>query len=108
VRILRYINGKLFHNISYSVYGGRAPSCNTVAKWSKWFHKNYEDIENETCLARPATEKSSANIDQVRCLTGDESHLMIDEMEVETGISSDTIECIRFVHLKLKKETTAF
>ena len=92
VRILRNIKGKLFHDGSYSACGGQAPSYNTVAKWSKWFHKNCEEIEHETCLVRSVTETSSANIDEVRCLGGDDSRLMIDEMEVETGMISDTIE----------------
>jgi len=68
VRILRNIKGKLFHDGSYSVCGGQAPSYNTVAKWSKWFHKNCEEIEHETCLLRSVTETSSENIDEVRCL----------------------------------------
>jgi hypothetical protein len=33
---------------------------------------------------------------------------MIDEMEVETGMSSDTIERISFVHLKLRKKLPPF
>ena len=59
VRILLNIKGKLFLDGSYSVHDGQAPSYNTVAKWSKWFHKNCEEIEHETCLVRSVTETSS-------------------------------------------------
>ena len=92
VRILLNIKGKLFHEGSYSVYGDQAPPCNTVAKWSKVFHKNCAEIEHETCLVRSVTETSSAIIDEVRRLAGEDSHLIINEMEVETGIISGTIE----------------
>ena len=71
------------------MYDDEAPSYNTVAKW---FNKNCEELEHETCLARSVTETSSANIDEVRCLVGDDSRLMIDKIEVETGMISDTIE----------------
>jgi hypothetical protein len=59
---------------------------------AKWFHKNCEEIEHDTCLVRSVTEMSSANIDEVRRLAGDNSHLTIDEMEMETSMVSGTIE----------------
>jgi hypothetical protein len=92
VRILLNIKGKLFLDGSYSVYDGQAPSYNTVTKWSKCFHKNCEEIEHDTCLIRSVTEKSSANIDEARRLADDNSYLTINEMEVETGMISGTIE----------------
>jgi hypothetical protein len=92
VRILLNIKEKLFLDGSYFVYDGQAPLYNTVAKWSKWFNKNCEEIEHNTCFVRSVTEKSCANIDEVRRLAGDNSHLTINEIEVETGMISDTIE----------------
>ncbi len=92
MRILLNIKGKLFLDGSYSVYDVQDSSYNTGAKCSKWFHKNCEEIEHDTCLVRSVTKKSSVNIDEVRCLIGDSSHLTINEMEVETGMISDTIE----------------
>jgi len=92
VRILLNIKRKLFLDGLYSVYDGQAPSYNTVTKWSKWFHKNCEEIEHDTCLVRSVTEKSSANIDEVRRHASDNSHLTVNEMEVETGMISGTIE----------------
>jgi hypothetical protein len=77
VRILLNIKGKLFLDGSYSFYDGQAPSYNTVTKWPKWFQKNCEEIEHDTCLIRSVTKKSSANIDGVRRLAGDNSHLTI-------------------------------
>ncbi len=43
-------------------------------------------------------------IDEIRRLAGDDSHLTINEMEVETGMISGTIEWISFKHLKLRKK----
>ncbi|CAF1350208.1 unnamed protein product [Didymodactylos carnosus] len=74
-----------------------------IARWSKWFREDREQIEDETRPDRPVTFE---NIEQVHCLIDDDSHITIDEIQVKTGLNQGTIERRIYDHMKLKKVTT--
>ena len=38
---------KLIHDELYSVFGDQGPSYNTVAKGSRWFREEREDIQDQ-------------------------------------------------------------
>ena len=100
------IQTKLIHDELYSVFSDYGPSYNTVAKWSRWFRKGREYIQDQLRPAgRSVTETIPEHIEEVPCLIDGNLHLTIDEIQVETGISRGTIERIISDHLQLKKLT---
>ena len=89
----------------YSVFGDQGPSYNTVAKWSRWFREEREDIQDQPRPGRPVTETTTEHIEETRCLIDGDPPLTIDEIQVETGMSCGTIERIIFDYLQLRKIT---
>ena len=85
-----------------------APSYATVKRWAAWFREGGEEVEDVARPGRPATETTSANIEQVRLLIDDDPHITIEEVQERTDLSHGTVQRIIADHLKLKKVTTRY
>ena len=99
------IQPKLIHDELYSVFGDQSPSYNTVTKWSRRFREGREDIQDQPRPGRSVIETTTEHIEEVRCLIDGDSHLTIDEIQVETGMSRGTIERIISDYLQMRKIT---
>ncbi|CAF4111884.1 unnamed protein product [Rotaria sp. Silwood2] len=91
VRTALNIPARIIYDELCSVFDDQAPALRTVEWWSKLFREGREDVEDEERPRRPITETTSENIEQVRSLINDNSHITIQEMEVQTGLSHGTI-----------------
>ena len=68
VRTALNIRPTIIHDELRTVFGDEAPSFSIVARWSQWFRKGREEIEDEVRPGRSITETTSANIEQVRSI----------------------------------------
>ncbi len=76
-----HIQPTVIHNELYSVFGDEAPPLRTVQRWSTWFRKGREEVEDEERPGRPIMKTTSENIEQVRDLINDDPYVTIDELE---------------------------
>ncbi len=90
VRTALDIEPIVIHNELHTDFGDEAPPLRTVQRWSKWFRDGREDIEDEGRPGRPVTE-TSENIRQVHDLINNDSHITVDELEAETGLTREHI-----------------
>ena len=65
-----------------------------------------EETEDQPQISRPVTETTSGNIEEVRCLIDEDPHVIIDEIQVQSGTSRGTIERVTSDYLQLKNTTT--
>ena len=65
-----------------------------------------EETEDQPQVGRPVTETTSGNIEEVRCLIDEDLHVIIDEIQVQSGTSRGTIERVTSDYLQLKNTTT--
>ena len=86
--------------------GDISPSYQTVARWAHYFKDERESTEDDPRLGRPVTTCTKQNIDQVRQLIDENSHISYNQIEAETSINKCSIHEIIHTHLKMRKITS--
>ncbi|CAF3798296.1 unnamed protein product, partial [Rotaria sp. Silwood1] len=102
------IQARTIHDELYTVFGNKAPSYRTVARWSQRFRESREEVEDEDRPGRPVTETTSENIEQVQSIIDDGPFVAVDELQEQTGLGHATVYRIVSDHLKLKKITARY
>lgn len=99
----RDVDGEL-----YSVHGDQAPCLRTVERWCQRFREGQEELDDETRSGRPIVATTTENIEQVRMIIDDDSHVTIEEIQEQTGLSYGTAQRIIKDHLQLTKITARY
>ncbi|CAF3797997.1 unnamed protein product, partial [Rotaria sp. Silwood1] len=108
VRTALNIPPRTIHEELHVVHSDQASPLRTVERWSKWFRKGREELEDEPRPGRPITETASENIEQVRLLINDDPHITIEEVQEQIGLTYGTIQRIISNHLNLTKITARY
>ena len=98
----------IIHDELHCVFGDKALSFQTVARWSHWFRKGREEVEDKDRSGRPITVATVENIEQIQSIISDDPHVTIEEVQTETGLSHGTIHRIISDHLELKEITARY
>ena len=80
----------------------------TVERWCQRFREGQEELEDETQSGRPITATTPDNIEQVRLIIDDDSHITIEEIQEQTGLTYGTIHRIIKDQLQLTKITARY
>ncbi|CAF1464717.1 unnamed protein product [Adineta ricciae] len=102
-RIALNLQGRDIHEELYPVHGNQAPSLRTVERWCQRFREGQEELDDETISGRPIAATASENIEQVRLIIDDDSHVTIEEIQEQTGLNYGTTQRIIEEHLHLTK-----
>jgi histone-lysine N-methyltransferase SETMAR len=86
--------------------GDLSPSYQTVARWEHFFKNGRESVKDDPRSGRPVTTCTKQNIDQVRQLIDENSHISYNQIEAETSINKCSIHEIIHTHLKMRKITS--
>ncbi|CAF4720703.1 unnamed protein product, partial [Rotaria sp. Silwood1] len=108
VRTALNIEARTIHDELSNLFGDEAPSYRTVARWAQWFRPGREEIEDEERSRRPVTESTLENIEEIRSIVSDDSHVTIAELQEHTGLSYGTLHAILSDHLELGKITARY
>ena len=102
------VQARDIHEELYSVHGDQAPCLRTVERWCQRFREGQEELDNETRSGRPIAATTPENIEQVRLIIDDDSHVTIEEIQEQTGLSYGTTQRIIKDHLQLTKITARY
>jgi predicted HTH transcriptional regulator len=101
------IQARVIYEELYSVHGDQTPCLRTVERWCQRFREGQEELDDETRSGRPITV-TTENIEQVRLIIDNDSHVTIEELQEQTGLSYGTIQRIIKDHLQLTKITARY
>jgi len=102
------VQARDIHEELYSVHGDQAPCLRTVERWCQRFREGQEELDDETRSGRPVAATTTENIEQVRMIIDDDSHVTIEEIQEQTGLSYGTAQRIIKDHLQLTKITARY
>ena len=102
------VQARDIHEELYSVHGDQAPCLRTVERWCQRFREGQEELDDETRCGRPVAATTTENIEQVRMIIDDDSHVTIEEIQEQTGLSYGTAQRIIKDHLQLTKITARY
>ncbi|CAF4012243.1 unnamed protein product [Rotaria sp. Silwood1] len=91
VRTAINIQATTIHDELCIVFGEKAPSFRTVARWIPGFREIREEMEDEDRPGRPVTAITAKNIEQVHSIINDDSYVTIEELQERTGLSYGTV-----------------
>jgi histone-lysine N-methyltransferase SETMAR len=100
------VPGDAIHLELVTAWGAHAPSRATVFNWLARFNAGDESIEDRPRIGRPITETRSENIELVQVLIEDNPHISFTLLEVETGISRNTLQRIVHDRMGMRKVTS--
>ena len=81
------VQARDIHEELYSVHGDQAPCLRTVERWCQRFREGQEELDDETRSGRPISATTPENIEQVRLIIDDDSHVTIEEIQEQTGLT---------------------
>jgi hypothetical protein len=81
------IQPRIIHKELYSVHGDQAPCLRTVERWCQRFCEGQVELDDEARSGRPIAATTPDNIEQVCLIIEDDSHVTIEEIQEQTGLT---------------------
>ena len=80
VRTALRTSARVIYDTLTSVYGDEAPGLSTIERWSKLFRDSREEVEDKPRPSRPISETTTENIEQIRLIINDDSHITVKDI----------------------------
>ena len=93
------ITARPVHEELVQVYGDRAPSFRTVARWIQHFHGGREAVEDEPRAGRPRTSVTDNSVQRAEALIEEDPTITLRFLALELGVSFGSAHAI--VHEQL-------